>query len=124
MWLNIAPAPDNLDNTLAALADPTRRAILAKLALGETRVTDLAVPFAISLNAVSKHILTLERAALIRRRRAGREHWLSINTAPVDEAMRWLAAERAQWAARLQKLDDILVAQDVKAKTSPSLAEP
>ena len=110
MKLNIAAA--SLDHTLAALADPTRRAILGKLSAGDARVTDIAEPFAISLAAISKHIITLERAALIRRRRVGREHWLSINPAPVDEAIRWMESERAQWAARLQKLDALLTAED------------
>ena len=80
-----AARPD-LDLTLGALADPTRRAILARLSEGEARVTELAAPFAMSLNAVSKHIRVLERAHLVRRRRAGREHFLAFNRAPLDEA--------------------------------------
>ncbi len=72
-------AATTLDHTLMALADPTRRAILQRLSRGETRVTELARPFAMSLNAVSKHIRVLERSAwLVRRRRVGREHWLSF----------------------------------------------
>ena len=69
----------DLDHTLAALADPTRRAILQRLARGEARVTELADPFNMSLNAVSKHIRMLERADLVRRRRVGRDHFLSFN---------------------------------------------
>ena len=68
-----------LDNILGAMADPTRRAILLRLSRGDARVTDLAAPFAISLNSVSKHIRILERARLIERRRMGREHVLSRN---------------------------------------------
>lgn len=71
----MARAPSNLNSTLMALADPTRRAILERLRTGETRVTEIARPFAMSLNAVSKHIRVLEQARLVRRRRAGREHF-------------------------------------------------
>ena len=97
-----------LDDTLLALADPTRRAILARLSAGGARVTELAKPFAISLNSVSKHIRLLERADLVRRRRAGREHILSINPQPLDEAAAWIAETRAIWAHRLELLDVIL----------------
>ena len=97
-----------LDATLQALADPTRRAILARLSEGEARVTEIAKPFAISLNSVSKHIQMLERADLVRRRREGREHILSLNPAPLDEAADWLVAQRRLWRFRLSWLDDIL----------------
>lgn len=97
-----------LDETLLALADPTRRAILSRLAAGEARVTEVAKPFAISLNSVSKHIRVLERADLVRRRRQGREHLLSLNPAPLDEAARWLDEQRALWTWRLAELDKIL----------------
>jgi len=97
-----------LDEALIALADPTRRAILARLADGEARVTELAKPFPISLNSVSKHIRILERASLVRRRRAGREHFLSINHEPLDEAARWIAEQRTLWTARLDRLDAVL----------------
>jgi DNA-binding transcriptional ArsR family regulator len=95
----------NLDQTLTALADPTRRAILQRLSSGEARVTELARPFAISLNSVSKHIRMLERADLVRRRRAGREHLLSFNPAPLDDAADWIEAQRAFWNARLDALE-------------------
>jgi DNA-binding transcriptional ArsR family regulator len=94
-----------LDQTLMALADPTRRAILQRLSTGEARVTDLARPFAISLNSVSKHIRMLERADLVRRRRAGREHLLSVNPQPLDEAAAWIETQRAFWSARLNPLE-------------------
>ena len=97
-----------LDDTLAALADPTRRAILARLAEGEARVTELAAPFAISLNSVSKHIKLLERARLVTRRVAGREHFLSFNPEPLDAAQAWIAGQRALWAWRLARLDALL----------------
>lgn len=97
-----------LDHTMLALADPTRRAILERLGVGEARVTDLAAPFAMSLNAVSKHIRILERAALVSRRRAGREHVLSLNPAPLDAASAWIEAQRQFWNARLDALEAAL----------------
>lgn len=97
-----------LDHTMLALADPTRRAILRRLGSGEARVTDLAQPFAMSLNAVSKHIRILERAALVRRRRAGREHVLSLNPAPLDEAAAWIEEQRQFWNTRLDALERAL----------------
>jgi DNA-binding transcriptional ArsR family regulator len=97
-----------LDETLQALADPTRRAILQRLSEGEARVTEIARPFAISLNSVSKHIQMLERAELVRRRREGREHILSLNPAPLDEAAAWIEGQRALWKFRLGTLDAIL----------------
>lgn|SRR5579884_3722149 len=111
--------PSRLDQTLLALADPTRRAILRRLTEGEARVTDLARPFAVSLNSVSKHIRVLERAGLVRRRRAGREHFLSINPEPLDEAAAWIAAQRALWRARLDALDAAL-----STGNRPHIAEP
>jgi DNA-binding transcriptional ArsR family regulator len=101
----------HLDHTLTALADPTRRAILARLAAGEARVTDLAAPFPISLNSVSKHIRILERAELVRRRRQGREHLLSLNPEPLEAAFQWLEEQRRLWAWRLGELDNILKEQ-------------
>jgi DNA-binding transcriptional ArsR family regulator len=105
----------NLDHTLMALADPTRRAILQRLSHGEARVTDLARPFAMSLNSVSKHIRMLERAQLVHRRRHGREHLLSINPQPLDEAAAWIEAQRAAWKERLDVLEAILRAEDSTA---------
>ncbi|HVK80278.1 MAG TPA: metalloregulator ArsR/SmtB family transcription factor [Verrucomicrobiae bacterium] len=97
-----------LDDTMLALADPTRRAILSRLAAGEARVTDLAAPFAMSLNAVSKHIRILERATLVRRRRSGREHVLSLNPAPLDEAAAWIEQQRTFWNTSLDALERAL----------------
>lgn len=94
----------NLDHTLMALADPTRRAILARLAIGEARVTEIARPFGMSLNAVSKHIQVLERANLVIRRRQGREHLLSFNRKPLDAATHWMENQRTLWTARLETL--------------------
>jgi DNA-binding transcriptional ArsR family regulator len=110
-----------LDHTLLALADPTRRAILQRLSRGEARVTELAQPFAMSLNAVSKHIRVLERARLVRRRRVGREHLLSIDPQPLDAAAEWINAQRALWTARLDALDALLQAEDRAAGTSTEM---
>ncbi len=101
-------ATTNLDRTLLALADPTRRAILRRLTEGEARVTELARPFAMSLNAVSKHIRVLEQAELVRRRRVGREHILTFNPAPLRDASAWIAAQEAAWTLRLDALADLL----------------
>jgi DNA-binding transcriptional ArsR family regulator len=101
-----------LDDTLLALADPTRRAIVQRLRAGEARVTELAAPFEMSLNAVSKHIRLLERARLVKRRRAGREHLLSFNPAPLDEAAKWIEDQRAFWTARLDALGQFLEAEE------------
>ena len=108
-------AQPQLDRTLIALADPTRRAILHRLSRGEARVTDVARPFAMSLAAVSKHVRVLERARLVRRRRAGREHLLSLDPKPLDEAAAWLDTQRATWTARLDALDAMLRAEDAAA---------
>ena len=110
-------AQANLDQTLLALADPTRRAILQRLSRGEARVTELAQPFHMSLNAVSKHIRILERADLVRRRTAGREHFLSFNRQQLDELATWIETQRAEWNARLDALEALLKAED-EAKSS------
>lgn len=101
-----------LDRTLAALADPTRRAILQCLTEGEARVTEIARPFPMSLNAVSKHIRVLEDARLVRRRKAGRDHWLCLNPESLDEAAAWLNAQCELWTSRLKALGSILDGED------------
>ena len=112
-----------LDDTLIALADPTRRAILQRLSSGEARVTEVAAPFDISLNSVSKHIRILERAELVRRRVAGRDHFLTFNAAPLAEASAWIERSRAFWTGRLDALEAMLRAEDAieaaKKDTSP-----
>jgi DNA-binding transcriptional ArsR family regulator len=107
----------SLDQTLMALADPTRRAILQRLSQGEARVTELAHPFDISLNAVSKHIRILERADLVRRRTAGREHFLSFNRQRLDEVASWIETQRAAWNARLDALEALLREEDKAASS-------
>src|SRR5262245_24458500 len=110
--MNIMNRAANLDHTLIALADPTRRAILHRLSQGNARVTEVAEPFSISLNSVSKHIRLLERADLVRRERAGRDHWLALNPQPVDEAMAWMREQRELWTHRLDTLEALLRAED------------
>jgi DNA-binding transcriptional ArsR family regulator len=100
----MSDAASKLDNILGALADPTRRAILLRLARGDARVTDLAAPFDISLNSVSKHIRILERAHLVERRRMGREHVLSRNLRPLSEAAAWIERFRPSGTAVLTDL--------------------
>lgn len=94
-----------LDAVFVAVADPTRRAILARLARADARVTELAGDFPISLNSTSKHIRMLERAGLVRRTVQGREHVLSLDAAQLAAASRWLDRYRGFWEDRLASLD-------------------
>jgi DNA-binding transcriptional ArsR family regulator len=96
--------PHRLDRTFAALADPTRRAILARLASGEASVTDLAAPFAISLPAVSKHLKVLERAGLIGRGREAQSRPCRLAAAPLAEAADWLERYRGFWEESFERL--------------------
>jgi DNA-binding transcriptional ArsR family regulator len=99
---------DHLSSTFAALADPTRRAILARLASGATSVTELAEPFAMSLPAVTKHLKVLERAGLITRGRQAQWRPCKLDAQPLREASDWMAQYRAFWENRLDRLDDYL----------------
>ena len=99
---------DRLSTTFAALSDPTRRAILARLALGQTSVNELAEPFAISLPAVSKHLKVLERAGLITRGRDAQMRPCKIEVNALKEADDWLEEYRRLWEQRLDRLDDYL----------------
>jgi DNA-binding transcriptional ArsR family regulator len=105
-----------LDLTMTALAHPTRRAILERVMRREARVTDLAAPFDLSLNAVSKHIRVLETANLVRRRRVWREHIVSYNPQPMEQVAAWIDQQRAIWNARFDALDDLLKAEMEKEK--------
>jgi DNA-binding transcriptional ArsR family regulator len=109
-------SPDRLSITLAALADPTRRAILARLALGETSVTELAEPFEMSLPAVSKHLKVLERAGLIARGREAQWRPCRIEPAGLKYVDDWLEEYRRLWDARLDRLDDYLKKLQAKEK--------
>lgn len=97
-----------LDALFGAMADPTRRAILERLARGEARVTDVAADFPISLNSVSKHVRMLERAGLVERTVKGREHLLALNPGAMDEAARWIEHHRQFWEASLARLDEFV----------------
>jgi DNA-binding transcriptional ArsR family regulator len=103
-----------LNRTFAALADPTRRRILAHLAQGDKRVTHLARPHAMSLPAVSKHLRVLEKAGLLRRRRYGRVHEMRLDAKPLKQAAQWVEEYRKFWEGSLDRLADYL------EKTSPS----
>ena len=99
---------DRLDATFAALADPTRRAILARLASGGASVTELAEPFAMSQPAISKHLKVLERAGLITRGRDAQRRPCRIEAKPLAEASAWLERYRQIWETNFQRLDDLL----------------
>jgi DNA-binding transcriptional ArsR family regulator len=105
-----------LDRVYGAIADPTRRAILAALARGEANVGSLAERFPISFNGVSKHVKVLERAGLVDRRIQGREHWLTLRPEPLREAARWLEHYRTFWDERLNALEAFLVGQERRAR--------
>jgi DNA-binding transcriptional ArsR family regulator len=111
-------APDQLSLTFAALADPTRRAILARLLSGECSVTELAEPFDMSMPAVSKHLRVLERAGLIARRRDAQWRPCQIEAGPLKEVAEWAERYRHIWEERFDRLDRYL--QRVKAKEEKS----
>jgi DNA-binding transcriptional ArsR family regulator len=104
---------DQLDLTLSALADPTRRAILARLALGEASVTDLAAPFAMSQPSISKHLKVLERAGLISRGRAAQFRPRRLQAAPLKEIAAWVNEFKCFWEDNFDRLDNYL--QEVQA---------
>src|SRR6516225_8990339 len=100
--------PDRLSTTFAALADPTRRAILARLAAGEAAVTELSKPFAMSLPAISKHLKVLEHAGLIARGRDAQWRPCRLAAGPLKDAAAWLEEYRRFWEESLDRLDDYL----------------
>ena len=106
--------PDRLSTTFAALADPTRRAILARLATGEASVMELAAPFAMSLPAISKHLKVLERAGLISRGSDAQRRPRRLEARPLAEATEWLENYRQFWEATYQRLDSLL--EELKTK--------
>ena len=106
----------SLNSTFAALADPTRRAILARLARGQTSVTKLARPFDISLPAVSKHLRVLEHAGLIRREKEGRIHRCRFIGGPMKDAALWIERYRRFWEGQLDALAEYLDKSDKKEK--------
>ncbi|MBI3438078.1 MAG: winged helix-turn-helix transcriptional regulator [Proteobacteria bacterium] len=114
------PPSQQLDATFAALADPTRRAILARLAEGEASVMELAEPFAMSQPAVSKHLKVLERAGLISIGQDAQRRPRALEAAPLDEAMAWIEKHREIWERNYQRLDALLdELKSVRPKTAP-----
>lgn len=111
---------DALSETFAALADPTRRAILARLALGEATVTELAKPFPMSLPAITKHIQVLERAGLITKTRDAQWRSCRLNAASFRDAASWLEGYRMFWEDRLDRLDAYLKQQTQNAGVPPN----
>lgn len=112
---------DRLSETLGALADPTRRAILARLASGEASVTELASPFAMSMPAISKHLKVLERAGLIARGREAQWRPCRLQAAPLQEVAGWVEHYRRFWEQSFDRLDDYL--QELKALDSKDKAK-
>ena len=111
-----ARASGRLDAAFGAMADPTRRAILARLALADARVTEIAGDFPVSLNAVSKHIKMLERAELVRRTVQGRDHILSLNADAMAGAAEWIEYYRQFWEDRLASLEKFVINQRKSAR--------
>jgi DNA-binding transcriptional ArsR family regulator len=113
-------AADRLDAVFAALADPTRRAILAKLASGEASVMELAEPFSMSQPAISKHLKVLERAGLVSRGRAAQRRPRRLEARPLAEANQWLERYRQCWEASFQQLDALLDELKAEKKRGPT----
>jgi len=111
--------PDHLDATFGALADPTRRAILTRLASGEASVTDLAEPFAMTQPAISKHLKVLERAGLVSRGRDAQRRPRRLEPRPLAEATEWLERYRKNWEGNFQRLDALLDELKSVQKKSP-----
>lgn len=109
-----------LDQVYAAIADPTRRAILAALARTDMTVGSLAAEFPISFNGVSKHVKVLERAGLVSRRVDGREHWLRLSPAPLHKAADWLEDYRLFWESRLDALEAMLTTGQTPSIRGPT----
>ena len=105
-----------LDAVFGAMSDPIRRAILVRLAEADARVTEIAGDFPVSLNAVSKHIKTLERAELVRRTVRGRDHIVSLNAGPMAEASEWIEHYRGFWEDRLAALETHVTTKRGNAK--------
>jgi len=112
---------DALSATFAALADPTRRAILARLAEGESSVTEIASPFEMTLPAVSKHLKVLQRAGLIERGREAQWRPCRLQAAPLKQVDEWVETYRRHWEQRFDRLDEYL--RELQAKTNESSPE-
>ena len=105
-----------LDNVMAAIADPTRRKIMGRLARGPASISTVAAPFRMSLTGVCKHVRVLERAGLVRRTRRGRENTLELSPEPLREVARWLSTYERFWSERLDRLEQFFIAKQEKSK--------
>jgi|SRR5579863_6030645 len=103
-----------IDHVLSAVSDPTRRAIVDRLARGPARISDVAAPFPMSLTAVCKHIRVLEKAGLVKRTRRGRENTLALEAAPLREAARWILDYERFWTSRLDRLEEFFASEKEK----------
>jgi DNA-binding transcriptional ArsR family regulator len=108
--------PANLDHVILAISDPTRRAILQRLARGPARISDVAEPFPMSLTGFCKHVKVLERARLVRRTHRGRENLLTFTPEPLRNVAQWILRYEPFWAARLDRLEDFFAARKEKTK--------
>ncbi len=107
---------ESLDNILAAIADPTRRAILARLAQGSARISDVATPFPMSLTGFCKHVRILENAGLVRRTRRGRENTLEFSARPLQQVADWVLNYERFWSVRMDRLEQFFVAKKEKSQ--------
>lgn len=101
-----------LDRVIAAIADPTRRAIIGRLARGPMRISDVAAPFPMSLTAVCKHVRVLERSGLVHRTRRGRENTLELRAEPLRDVARWILQYESFWNERLDRLEQFFKAKE------------
>jgi DNA-binding transcriptional ArsR family regulator len=106
---------NNLDQVMVAIADPTRRAIIGRLAHGPARISDVAAPFSMSLTGFCKHVRVLERAGLVRRTRQGRENTLQLSAQPLREVARWISKYEQFWNTRLDRLEGFFAAKQEKS---------
>jgi DNA-binding transcriptional ArsR family regulator len=106
----------NLDQVMMAISDPTRRAIMGRLARGPARISDVAAPFSMSLTGVCKHVRVLERAGLVRRHRQGRENTLELSAQPLREVARWISGYERFWNSRLDRLEKFFAAEKEKSQ--------
>jgi DNA-binding transcriptional ArsR family regulator len=105
----------NLNAVIVAISDPTRRAIVGRLARGPARISDIAAPFSMSLTGVCKHVRVLERAGLVRRTHRGRENTLELTAEPLREVARWVSQYERFWNARLDRLEEFFAAKQEKS---------
>ena len=108
------PETSNLDHVIAAISDPTRRAIIGRLARGPARISDVAAPFPMSLTGFCKHVRLLERAGLVRRTRLGRENTLELSAEPLRDVAKWISTYEHFWTSRLDRLEEFFATKQEK----------